>query len=88
MRVFTSANSVEMDQLPAGKSAHAVAVLLLGDRALNGVNYTLKVDGVVLAPDVGSPKTASVVEIVEYVADVVPVDVPAVADDAAAAAVR
>ena len=87
MRVFISANPVELDQLPAGKSAHAVAVVLLADRAIDGVNYTLKVDGVVLAPDAVAPKTAAVVEIVEFVPDVVQAEAPVV-DDAAAAAVR
>lgn len=87
MRVFTSANPVEMDHLPAGKSAHAVAVVLLGDRALEGVNYTLKVDGVVLAPSAAAPKSAAVVEIVEYVVEA-EVETPVVVDDAAVAALR
>lgn len=87
MRVFTSANPINMDQLPAGKSAHAVAVALLGDRATTGVNYTLKVDGIVLPPDTSTPKTATVVEVIEHVAEVATADVLAV-DDGAAASVR
>lgn len=67
MRVFITANPVDLDELPAG-NASSIAEHLRGG-ADPGRTFTLKADGQVLDPAGAVPPDVKVIEVVEYVPD-------------------
>ena len=65
MRIYVHRDPIELDKLPTG-TASTIADQLRGGTE-PGRSFTLKADGVELAPDAHVPANAKVLEVVEYV---------------------
>lgn len=74
MLLFTTATPTEIDT-PNGSASH-VAATAAATAGLTGSAWTLKADGIVLAPNDSVPPTAQVLEVVELVVDEPPAAAP------------